>query len=171
MTETNAEFSFALGMPSSTDSREPGRVTFEVSDRASGLRVLDVEFTADEFLKLLRGMYTTKACWFSPKGVRGRIGMRAVRTTLPVPKEYTLERVRLDGEKMWRDDTAKADGWALGVRLGANATHERWDEHRISNTNEGWVAHFVRYEDKDEPVEPQQASQDSESTAKGGVEV
>jgi hypothetical protein len=171
MTENNAEFSFALGMPSSTDSRDPGRVTFEVSDRATGLRVLNVEFTADEFLKLLRGMYTTKACWFSPRTWRDRIGMKAVRTTLSVPKEYTPSHVRRDGEKTWTDDTTKADGWAWGVMIGANNAHEKWDEYRLSHTNEGWVCHFVRYEDRGEYVKPSEPTQDSERPTENGVEV
>lgn len=94
--------SVRIGFPSTTDSRDPRRATLEVRDETSGVHVLEISLTAEQFTALLGG---------STAHVNAGITTR-------------LDRV---GKRMEHDSTSWPDGYAT-KEPEAQARAEQWQQ-------------------------------------------
>lgn len=131
---STGEITIALSHPQSSSGER--RVTIQVNDEASNLRLLDISLTPEEFADLMGGRFLRVSATIPAAAGTARLFRQRDMNTVPVPAElgsrydYTSEP----------EVASKIDAWAAAI-----AADEGWDEHQVVTSSQRFYATFLRW--------------------------
>ncbi|SFR75968.1 hypothetical protein SAMN05428970_1997 [Agromyces sp. CF514] len=129
-----AVLEFRLSWPQSSN-RFDNFCRLEATDRASGMRVFEAEFTAEEFAGLMSNRGAKVEADLLSDGRYSRVSQQYVHEAVPLPKEFVRHLGRQPSDEMIAWAERASDGWE-----GSN-----WSRH-----NFGWSLTVYRYKAADE---------------------
>lgn len=123
----NAELRTQISVQSSLDSRDDPVVNLRVEDVKSGMPLVDMEFTAGQWLRMVNGLSITKPGFLTPH--LERLGRKMVHRQIDVPREVTGQTYdREEAEDLVRE-------YGATQALPGETVEPR-------NTNTGWKIIF-----------------------------
>jgi len=136
----NARMNITLTYPTamSVEDEDSVPVELEITDQASGMRILDIRLTPLQFRLLMSSHNQTVDGWLSPPEVRDRLGRKSVNETRSVPEGI---------QKRWESkESAELREWAESERLLG-----RWETVEYSHQNNGWFIILRRWVEAEPP--------------------
>lgn len=126
----------------------PRRVTLRIGDGESGVGIVNVEFTSEEWVGVLSSSHTTVSAWILPEASRWKIGKKDVNEVVPMPDEVGENMRGLD----YKISTYNPDNlgrlpnsvveWVNGYRFD-------YHEWYLTRHNYGWALHLRRYDESE----------------------
>lgn len=118
-------------------NRSPKRyASITVTDRASGLIVVDFELTAEQFTSVL-----------ASAGAVTQVDVQETLNYQNVGRKYVIKKVELPDDRFRyeREVTTEMDSFAVNEMVAAGFSGYRWTKH-----NYGWSLIINRYEEVEE---------------------
>lgn len=132
--DPNAHVVISISSPSSTDSRDDGRVNLRVQDEPSGTVLVDVEIPAGRWWRLCQSTTQHHPAFVSPN--LDRVG-----------KVLETNRVRWDRDDFSRDDPPTARDVYRAVTEQLPEDWHDYADHSAWLDRDGWVAAIRRWVD------------------------
>lgn len=134
--DSNLQVDVEMVIQKGMDSRVEPELNLQITDRKSGMPIVQVKLTAGEVLAALSGSYLGDVPgWFTP--VPERIGKKMVHRSIVVPREVT------DGIPYSRTSANDERERAVRAWGAERAADDETVEPR--NSNSGWTVIFRRY--------------------------